>query len=156
MSAAEYAAMAARAAFNGMPGTIGGMQFNPQIYYVLDESPDLPASAVVDFMRCLYGREADIVAGEALKATYVGMQPWMKAEQKRRAEHVVALAGAAASPRTSRYEKTGKVEGVGAKIYDKGEQAKIQRARDAGRSQRDVLDKDDLVRLERLKGSLPD
>lgn len=120
MVAAEHAAMAIGT--NGL--AIGSSSFDPAIYDVLDTSPDIPASALLRFISSELFAPSEPVA-EALKATYCGLQPWVKAqaakaEAEREAERL---------KRPSRYEKSGKEEPAGAKVVDAAEQARIQRNR---------------------------
>jgi hypothetical protein len=116
MHAAEAAAMAVTAGL-GFP-----CRFDPEIYTILDISPDIPAEALLQFMTSdVYPFRAD--AAEALKAAYVGLAPWVKAENARLAEEA-----AARPPGKSRYEKEGRVGKVGEKVLDAEELARQQRA----------------------------
>jgi hypothetical protein len=92
---------------------------------ILDNSPDLPASAIVKFLNT---KDIQIQAAEALKATYVGLAPWVKAEGERLAAELEAtrIKG------TSRYEKHGREERVGAKIVDQAEKDRIARNQPGG------------------------
>ncbi|TIL36209.1 hypothetical protein [Mesorhizobium sp.] len=93
---------------------------------ILDDSPDLPAEAIVKYLDTL--PDMPIEAAEALKATYVGMAPWVKAEGER-----IAAEEEASRPRpASRYEKHGREERVGAKIVDQAEKDRIARNQAGG------------------------
>ncbi|RUV57645.1 MULTISPECIES: hypothetical protein [unclassified Mesorhizobium] len=123
MIAAFNAGGATRAAvkdprvFDGIFGQLPGGERVVELFAILDESPDLPAEAIVKF---LDQPDMPIEAAEAFKACYVGMAAWVKAEN-------VRLATLPASTRPSRYEKHGREERVGAKIVDQAEKDRIAR-----------------------------
>lgn len=123
MIAAFNAGGATRAAvqdprvFDGIFGRLPGGERVVELFAILDESPDLPAEAIVKFLDRPY---MPIEAAEAFKACYVGMAAWVKAEN-------VRLTATPASTRPSRYEKHGREERVGAKIVDQAEKDRIAR-----------------------------
>lgn len=127
--AAEVAAMAVQSAVDGRPGDIVGMTFREGWQGVLDRSPDIPASALVTFIVDQEGAFACEAAAEALRAAYVGLQPWVKAEEARRAPPPAPLL------RKGRYEKSGRVDPAPERIYSAAERERIRRNReDAAKS----------------------
>lgn len=91
-----------------------------EMFAVLDESPDLPADAIIKFLK---RPDMPSEAVEAYKATYAGMQPWVKDQARLEAERQAA----ARIQRASRYEKAGREDPVGAKIVDQAEKDRIAR-----------------------------
>lgn len=83
------------------------------LFDILDYSPDLPASAIA---KQLQRPDMPIAAAEAIRATYAGMQPWVKAEEARAAAEKEAAKRARSQPRGDAYEKSGKEE-RGGKVF---------------------------------------
>lgn len=122
MIAAASAAGGVWEAVQSNLGTLPGGERVVELFAILDESPDLPAEAIVKF---LDKPDMPIEAAEAFKACYVGMAAWVKAEN-------VRLTATPASTRPSRYEKHGREEPVGAKIVDQAEKDRIARNQPGG------------------------
>lgn len=118
--AAEAAAMAVQSAVDGWPGDLIGMTFREGWQHVLDTSPDIHHSALATFIVGGEGGNACEASAEALRAAYVGLQPWVKAEEARRA--------AAPEPllRKGGYEKSGRVDQAPERIYSAAEAERIR------------------------------
>lgn len=93
-----------------------------ELFDILDLSPDLPASAIIEQMGDPAMPEA---AAEALRAAYVGMQGWVKAEEARRAPPPAPLL------RKGRYEKSGRVDPAPERVVSPAEAERMRRNRAA-------------------------